>query len=189
MSVRVTAPVRRAAVRRQRLGTTVIKGNGKLKANVKAKGMTKATTAAPGRRAPAEFSSPACLLHEFEGALESAAAPDVRIKRINDKPAPEDGFRTLVDRLWPRGMTRHDAALDAWARELAPSTPLRRWFNHDPDRWIAFRSRYRNELRVHASELEALRRRAGRERVTLLYAARDAKHNNAVVIMGLLRRR
>jgi uncharacterized protein YeaO (DUF488 family) len=115
--------------------------------------------------------------------------PDVRIKRIYDKPERSDGVRLLVDRLWPRGITRRDAELDDWLRELAPSSVLRRWFGHDPRRWSAFRTRYRAELRQHAPLLDALRRRATRERVTLLYGARDTQRNQAVVLRETIRKR
>ena len=99
-----------------------------------------------------EYSSPACTLHEFE--------PGVYIKRVYDAPAPTDGFRVLVDRLWPRGLTKKKAALDLWARDMAPSGALRKWFAHDPERYPEFRRRYRVELRAHAEDLAALRERA-----------------------------
>src|SRR5579859_4692277 len=116
---------------------------------------------------PAEYSSPACYLHELE-SLE-AAAGEVRIKRIYDSAEAADGYRALVDRLWPRGISRRRAALDAWLVELAPSRKLRLWFGHDPKRWSEFRRRYRAELRSQRDVLDALRERARRQRVTLLY--------------------
>lgn len=112
--------------------------------------------------------------------------PDIRIKRIYDDPSPGDGFRVLVDRIWPRGITKEQAALDVWMRDLAPSTELRKWFGHDPQRWPAFRERYRKELARHAAELRALRERALRERVTLLFGAKDPEHNQAVVLAELI---
>jgi uncharacterized protein YeaO (DUF488 family) len=115
--------------------------------------------------------------------------PDVRIKRIYDKPERSDGVRLLVDGIWPRGVTRREAALDDWLRELAPSSRLRRWFGHEPQRWSEFRTRYHAELRQHSPLLDALRRRAARERVTLLYAARDTQMNQAVVLQEVLRKR
>lgn len=133
------------------------------------------------------FRSPACSLHELEMEHTPRRARDVRIKRIYDKPARSDGFRILVDRIWPRGVTKQQVSLDAWGRALAPSTALRKWFGHDPKRWSRFRERYRAELREHAVELDALRRRAARQRVTLLYAARDSRINHAVVIEELVR--
>lgn len=114
---------------------------------------------------------------------------DVRIKRIYDKPERSDGLRVLVDRIWPRGVTKRAAALDDWLRELAPSTGLRKWFGHDPRRWSEFRRRYRVELREHALQLNALRRLAARQRVTLVYSARDAQMNQAVVLQAALRTR
>jgi uncharacterized protein YeaO (DUF488 family) len=115
--------------------------------------------------------------------------PDVRVKRIYEKAARSDGVRVLVDRIWPRGVTKRHAALDDWLRELAPSTELRRWFGHDPRRWAEFRTRYRAELRSHAPELDALRRRATRQRVTLVYSARDTQANQAVVLREAIRKR
>jgi uncharacterized protein YeaO (DUF488 family) len=92
----------------------------------------------------------------------------------------------LVDRIWPRGISKRDAAVDEWLRELAPSTDLRKWFGHDPKRWPEFRKRYRTELRQHRSQLDALRRLAARRRVTLLYGARDRQFNQAVVLKEVL---
>ena len=112
----------------------------------------------------------------------------VRIKRIYDAPARTDGWRVLVDRIWPRGIRKQDAALDEWLHELAPSTELRKWFAHDPERWREFRKRYRAELRQHRDELGVLRERAARRRVTLLYGARDQHFNQAVVLEETLRK-
>jgi uncharacterized protein YeaO (DUF488 family) len=111
----------------------------------------------------------------------------VSIKRVYDEPAPSDGYRVLIDRLWPRGITKERAHLDEWARELAPSTELRRWFGHDPARFAEFRRRYSAELAEHEEELRKLRSRAQTSDVTLLYAARDTQHNDAVVIAEVLR--
>ena len=110
----------------------------------------------------------------------------VQIKRIYDAPEKSDGVRVLVDRLWPRGITKKAAALDLWMKELAPSTELRKWFNHDPERWEGFRQRYRRELREHAKELDVLKAQAAKRRVTLLYGARDTEHNEAVVLQEAL---
>jgi uncharacterized protein YeaO (DUF488 family) len=112
----------------------------------------------------------------------------VRIKRVYDPPAPSDGYRVLVDRLWPRGLTRERAHLDEWARELAPSSELRRWFGHDPARFDEFRRRYDAELTLQQAKLRELRSRARAGTLTLVYGARDTKHNDAVVISELLRR-
>lgn len=116
-----------------------------------------------------------------------SATPDIRIKRIHDAPARADGRRVLVDRLWPRGIRKDDAALDDWLRELAPSTELRQWFGHDPAKWSEFRKRYRVELRRHKAALDALREQAATRRVTLLFGARDREHNQAVVLAEVLR--
>lgn len=102
--------------------------------------------------------------------------------------APSDGWRVLVDRLWPRGVSRDRAKLDEWEKELAPSTELRKWFGHDPSRFAEFRHRYVEELRGRRSELTALRRRARAGPVTLVYGARDSEHNEAVVLAEVLRR-
>jgi uncharacterized protein YeaO (DUF488 family) len=110
----------------------------------------------------------------------------ILIKRIYDPPDQSDGVRVLVDRLWPRGVTKKAAALDFWMKELAPSTELRKWFSHDPARWEGFRQRYRRELRKHGAQLEALKAQAAKRRVTLLYGARDTVHNEAVVLQEAL---
>lgn len=113
----------------------------------------------------------------------------VRIKRIYEPACASDGFRVLVDRVWPRGVSREQAAVDRWARELAPSQRLRQWFGHDPERFVEFARRYREELSEHQDGLEALRARSRSETVTLLFGARDVEHNNAVVLAEVLRRR
>jgi uncharacterized protein YeaO (DUF488 family) len=112
---------------------------------------------------------------------------DVRAKRVYDPPETGDGARVLIDHVWPRGVSRERAKLDDWARELAPSDELRRWFGHDPERFDEFRRRYRDELARRPERLEELRRRAARGPVTILHAARDREHNNAVVLAELLR--
>jgi uncharacterized protein YeaO (DUF488 family) len=114
-------------------------------------------------------------------------AIDVRTKRAYDPPEPGDGYRVLIDRLWPRGVSRERAHLDEWARDLAPSTDLRKWFGHDPERFGEFRKRYRAELREHADQMEELRQRAEKGPVTLVYGARDEKHSDAVVLAEVLR--
>jgi uncharacterized protein YeaO (DUF488 family) len=114
---------------------------------------------------------------------------DVRIKRAYDPPAEDDGQRVLVDRVWPRGVTREEARLDAWERDVAPSVDLRRWFGHDPARWEEFRKRYRAELEKPpaSTALERLAERARHGRLTLVYSARDTEHNQAVVLAEALR--
>lgn len=111
----------------------------------------------------------------------------VRIKRIYEPAAKSDGYRVLVDRIWPRGVSREEAAVDEWARDIAPSTELRRWFGHDPERFGEFRRRYAEELATHEEEIQRLRQRAQKGTVTLLFAARDTEHNNAAALADVLR--
>jgi uncharacterized protein YeaO (DUF488 family) len=117
--------------------------------------------------------------------------PTVQIKRAYEPTARSDGYRVLVDRLWPRGIKKEILALDAWAKDLAPSGQLRRWFGHDPSRWTEFVERYRDELRAPTARdlLDDLARRAATRRVTLVYGARDERHNGAVVIGAEIARR
>ncbi|MDR7542265.1 MAG: DUF488 family protein, partial [Armatimonadota bacterium] len=115
----------------------------------------------------------------------------LRVRRVYEPPEPQDGFRVLVDRLWPRGLSKEAARVDLWARELAPSDRLRRWFGHDPVKWEEFRRRYREELsRSPARELvQQLAERARHGTVTLVFGARDERHNNAVVLAEVLQER
>lgn len=137
--------------------------------------------------AAGELSSPACYLHEVEPDAARAAVPrDVAIKRIYEKAGVTDGYRVLIDRLWPRGVSRGRAALDAWLVEIAPSAELRTWFRHDPKRWSEFARRYRRELGAQGEALDALRHRAERMRVTLLTSTREPRFNHAVVLRALL---
>jgi uncharacterized protein YeaO (DUF488 family) len=117
----------------------------------------------------------------------SQVSRDVRAKRIYDSSEPEDGYRVLIDHVWPRGVSHERAKLDQWARELAPSDALRKWFDHVPARFEKFRLRYRDELAAQSERLDELRKRSAKDRVTILYAARDREHNNAVVLAELLR--
>ncbi len=110
----------------------------------------------------------------------------IKCKRIYEQPTPADGRRLLVDRLWPRGISREAARIDDWLKEVAPSDELRRWFNHDPARWDEFRVRYRTELADREPLLDRLRQEAGQGPVTLLFAAKDEEHNNAVVLKEIL---
>lgn len=112
---------------------------------------------------------------------------DIRLKNARESAASADGCRVLVDRLWPRGISKEQAALDDWIKELAPSDELRKWFDHDPDRFKEFRGRYVEELRSERSHLTALRRQARDGRLTLIYGASDGEHNNAVVLADVLR--
>lgn len=111
---------------------------------------------------------------------------DVNIKRVYDPTRPDDGYRVLIDHIWPRGVSHERAQLDRWARELAPSDELRRWFDHVPERFDEFRARYRDELGEQAELLAELRERARHEPLTIVYAARDREHNNAVVVREVL---
>ena len=112
---------------------------------------------------------------------------DVRTKRVYDPADPSDGRRVLIDHVWPRGVTRERARLDEWARDLAPSDELRKWFDHVPERFGEFRSRYREELAARPERVDDLRRRAESATLTIVYAARDREHNNAVVLAELVR--
>ena len=114
-------------------------------------------------------------------------AIDVRTKRIYDPAEPDDGYRVLIDHIWPRGVSRERARLDDWARDLAPSDELRKWFDHVPARFTEFRARYRDELADRSERLDELRARAASGPLTIVYAARDREHNNAVVLTELLR--
>jgi uncharacterized protein YeaO (DUF488 family) len=113
---------------------------------------------------------------------------DIRLKRAYEPPASADGYRVLIDRLWPRGVSRQKARFNAWERELSPSTELRKWFGHQPNRFEEFRRRYIEELRHQRPRLTELRRRAGHGTLTLVYAAHDIEHNDAVVLASILRR-
>jgi uncharacterized protein YeaO (DUF488 family) len=114
----------------------------------------------------------------------------IRIKRAYELPAARDGYRVLVERLWPRGVRKEALELDAWLKDLSPSDALRRWFNHDPERWAEFSARYRVELRDEpaANAVRELVARARRQTLTLIYAAKDEQHNSAVVLSGVLKR-
>lgn len=114
-------------------------------------------------------------------------AIDVRAKRAYDEPDAGDGYRILIDHIWPRGISKERAKLDEWARDLAPSGELRKWFDHVPERFGEFRARYRRELEGQAERVDELRKRARKGPLTILYAARDTEHNNAVVLAELIR--
>jgi uncharacterized protein YeaO (DUF488 family) len=110
----------------------------------------------------------------------------IKVKRAYEPPAREDGYRVLVDRVWPRGITKERLQIDAWLKDLAPSTALRKWFGHDPARWEAFRRRYADELRQQTEALAHLAEKAKHGRVTLVYGAKDPDHNNAVALKQYL---
>jgi uncharacterized protein YeaO (DUF488 family) len=109
-----------------------------------------------------------------------------KLKRIYEAPSPDDGARVLVDRLWPRGVSKARAALDLWLRDIGPSTDLRKWFDHDPAKWSEFEARYFKELEQRTELIADLRRRGRDGTVTLLYAARDNEHNEAVALKAFL---
>ncbi len=106
----------------------------------------------------------------------------IRIKRVYEQPDEQDGRRVLVDRLWPRGLTKERAKVDLWLKDIAPSTALRKWFGHDPDKWEAFKERYLAELKNNGEQFRILKQELDKGLVTLVYAAKDEKHNEAIVI-------
>ena len=110
----------------------------------------------------------------------------IKLKRAYEKPAVDDGERILVERLWPRGLTKLQARIDLWMKEVAPSTELRRWFGHDPEKWDEFRHRYRKELKHKDDLIELLKRKSKAGTITLIYAARDEEHNGALVLKRFL---
>ena len=110
----------------------------------------------------------------------------ISLKRAYDAPAQSDGFRILVERLWPRGLAKARAKIDLWAKEAAPSTELRRWFDHDPEKWGEFKRRYYDELGDRAEALEPIRERARSGRVTLVFASRETRYNNAAALQEYL---
>lgn len=110
----------------------------------------------------------------------------LHIKRVYEASATTDGLRILVDRLWPRGLTKEKAAIDHWLKDIAPSEALRHWFGHDPEKWAEFQQLYYEELRANAAAVTELREIIGNETATLLFAAHDAQHNNAVALRDFL---
>ncbi|MEO8715680.1 MAG: DUF488 domain-containing protein [Acetobacteraceae bacterium] len=113
-------------------------------------------------------------------------AANLKLKRAYEPPAADDGARILIDRLWPRGVSKEKAALDQWMKEIAPSTELRKWFGHDPTRWEEFQRRYAQELHHNPEQVSQLRALARRGSVTLVYSAHDEAHNDAIVLRDLL---
>src|SRR3569623_1100063 len=110
----------------------------------------------------------------------------ILLKRVYEKPARKDGLRILVDRLWPRGLTKERAAVTLWLKDVAPSTELRKWFGHDPSKWKEFQIRYRKELREKKDSLELLKQKSAEHTITLVYGARDEEHNEALVLKKIL---
>jgi uncharacterized protein YeaO (DUF488 family) len=110
----------------------------------------------------------------------------IRIKRVYEPPGPRDGKRILIDRLWPRGLSKEKARVDEWRKDLAPSDRLRKWFNHEPEKWDEFKRRYHRELQPKINELADLKHGKRSATITLLYGARDPEHNNAVALKEFL---
>ena len=110
----------------------------------------------------------------------------IRLKRVYDPPTSQDGYRVLVDRIWPRGLTKERAKVDLWLRDIAPSTALRRWFKHDPHKWHEFQTRYFRELHQLPDQVRHLKSRAKTTTLTLLYAAKDTEYNNAAALKSFL---
>ena len=108
------------------------------------------------------------------------------IKRVYEKPSDDDGFRILVDRLWPRGLTKEKAAVDLWLKEIAPTTELRKWFNHDPEKWMGFQKKYLQEINENKEALAILKEKMNQGKVTILYGAKDEQHNEARVLMDFV---
>jgi len=110
------------------------------------------------------------------------------IKRVYEEPDKDDGIRILIDRLWPRGLSKEKAHVDLWLKQIAPSTELRKWFAHDPAKWTEFKTRYRAELKHNGEQLAVLKQAIIKGPVTLLYGAKDEQHNDAIVLQELPRR-
>ena len=111
---------------------------------------------------------------------------NIKIKRAYEQPTRDDGVRILVDGLWPRGLTKEKASVDLWLKDIAPSTELRKWFSHDPDKWKSFRGRYETEIRHNHDLIKVLKQKAREGTITLVYGARDEKHNEALVLKRFL---
>ncbi len=112
--------------------------------------------------------------------------PVIQIKRAYEPQQEQDGYRVLVDRLWPRGLKKEDAGVDEWAKELAPSDGLRKWFGHDPALWAEFKRKYKAELKVNEAADEFVRTHKDKKKITLIYSAKDEKHNQALVLQEYL---
>lgn len=111
---------------------------------------------------------------------------DIQIKRVYEDISKTDGFRILVDRVWPRGMTKEKAAIDLWLKEIAPTTELRKWFGHDPEKWKEFKKRYKKELKQNEEAVNQVKQQIKKGKVTLVYSAKDEEHNQAVVLQEFL---
>jgi uncharacterized protein YeaO (DUF488 family) len=113
----------------------------------------------------------------------------IRLKRVYEEPSSEDGFRILVERLWPRGISKGKAYIQLWLKEIAPSTELRKWYSHDVTKWKEFKKRYEQEIKGNSTLLKELESQAKKETITLVYAARDEKHNSALVLKEYIERK
>lgn len=122
-----------------------------------------------------------------QGALGKEGCDVLQLKRVYETLDPSDGHRILVDRLWPRGLSKEKARVDEWMKDVAPSTELRQWFGHDPEKWREFQRRYKRELRERADLVRKVASLASRGPVTLLFGARDEEHNDAVVLAAVVR--
>ena len=111
----------------------------------------------------------------------------LKLKRVYEPPEENDGIRILVDRLWPRGLSKEKAQVDLWLKEIAPSTELRKWFAHDPEKWSEFKKRYTSELKENKEAVSVLKQEMKKDTVTLLYGAKDKEHNDAVVLLAFLK--
>jgi uncharacterized protein YeaO (DUF488 family) len=121
--------------------------------------------------------------------IDNALKKNFKIKRVYEKPEKEDGFRILVDRLWPRGLTKEKAKVDLWLKEIAPSTELRKWFAHDPEKWEEFKKRYLSELKKNKEPVAQLKEKMKERNLTLIYAAKDETHNEAQVLLNELKKK
>jgi uncharacterized protein YeaO (DUF488 family) len=126
------------------------------------------------------------MLVQCKQVMKTIRAANVKLKRAYEAPAAEDGTRILVDRLWPRGVSKKDAALSLWMKEIAPSAELRKWFGHDPDRWNEFRRRYASEIIRNSHLFDQLRSLALEGPITLIYSAHDEIHNGAIVLRDVM---
>jgi uncharacterized protein YeaO (DUF488 family) len=114
--------------------------------------------------------------------LKSVKTRKIKLKRAYDKPAESDGYRILVDRIWPRGVSKEDLGIDVWLKEIAPSTSLRKWFGHDPEKWNEFKKRYFEELKQNKDLTDKIEEKMKHHIVTLVYSAKDQEHNNAIAL-------
>jgi uncharacterized protein YeaO (DUF488 family) len=130
-----------------------------------------------------------CVRYEKHGAAPKIGrVAMIKIKRVYEKPAKEDGWRVLVDRLWPRGMKKEGAHLDSWVKDVAPSDALRKWFGHEPEKWSAFQKRYRGELKKNKGLIAELKKMEKEHKtLTLLFGAKDQEHNQAIVLADTLK--